>query len=195
MLPYEFVVAGFFASAEIGSEAGEYTNWLRLLLIGSFLSGIVALAYEIIWTHVLSFLIGNTVYAFGLMLFTFLCGLGLGARIVAHHLKRPELWPHSLVASQVLLGLVVFGTLPLWPPIPGLFSHGISGAYNRDLLAVLGILIARITYVSWRNRREAFNQKASRYRAYEPHMEALAFALLVAGIMPFLRKLSLKQGR
>ena len=109
MPPYEFVVAGFFASAEIGSEAGEYTNWLRLLLIGSFLSGIVALAYEIIWTHVLSFLIGNTVYAFGLMLFTFLCGLG--ARIVAHHLKRPELWPHSLVASQVLLGLVVFGTL------------------------------------------------------------------------------------
>ncbi len=57
---------------QIGSEAGEYTNRLRLLLIGSFLSGIVALAYEIIWTHVLSFLIGNTVYAFGLMLFTFL---------------------------------------------------------------------------------------------------------------------------
>lgn len=159
---------------------------LAFLLLGSFLTGVVALAYEIVWTHALSFLIGNTVYAFGLMLFTFLCGLGFGARIVAHRWNSPEAWARILALSQVLLGLTVFITLPLWPRIPNLFSRGVSGAYDRDLAAIAILLAARITYVFFRNRRE--QGPMPWYRAYEPHISALLFAILAAGIMPLLWK-------
>jgi spermidine synthase len=169
-------------------ETESMSRLSGLLLFGSFLTGAVALAYEVAWTHVLSFLIGNSVYAFGLMLFTFLCGLGLGARIVVRHLERQSVWAHGLVGSQVLLGVVVFVTLPLWPHIPDLFAHGVSGAYNRDLLAILVLLVGRITYVFWRNHSQVGTHELPWYRAYEPHMEGLAFAVLVAGIMPFLWK-------
>jgi spermidine synthase len=159
---------------------------LTFLLAGSFLTGVVALAYEIVWTHALSFLIGNTVYAFGLMLFTFLCGLGIGARIVARRWKSAEAWGRVLAISQLLLGLTVFVTLPLWPRIPALFSHGISGAYDRDLGVITLLVLGRITYVFWRNRKESRTAKLSWYRTHEPHIAALVFALLVAGLMPLL---------
>src|SRR5207249_6308106 len=94
-----------------------------LLLAGSFLTGAVALSYEVAWTHALSFLSGNTVYAFGLMLFTLLAGLGIGARIVAARLSGPRLWARSLVGSQVLVGVTVFLTLPLWLRVPKAFTN------------------------------------------------------------------------
>ena len=170
------------------SNRAAENRQLTFLLAGSFLTGVVALAYEIVWTHALSFLIGNTVYAFGLMLFTFLCGLGIGARIVARRWKSAEAWARVLAISQLLLGVTVFLTLPLWPRIPTLFSHGISGAYDRDLGVIAVLLVGRITYVFWRNRKESQTKKLSWYRTHEPHIFALTFALLVAGLMPLLWK-------
>ncbi len=43
------------------------------------LSGFTALAYEVIWTRLLVFLLTNSVYAFSIMLTTFLLGLALGS--------------------------------------------------------------------------------------------------------------------
>lgn len=122
------------------------------LLVGGFLTGAVALIYEVTWTHVLAFLIGNSVYAFGLMLSVFLCGLGWGARWVGREVQDPARWPWVLAASQLALGMVVLLTLPLWNLVPYIFSFGLSGAFNFDLLA-LGLLgMARLGYIDWRNR-------------------------------------------
>lgn len=159
-----------------------------LLLAGSFLTGAVALAYEVTWTHALSFLIGNTVYAFGLMLFTFLSGLGLGARLVAHHLRRESRWPQSLALSQVLLGLTVFVTLPLWIHVPVLFKFGVQGAYDFDLGVMALLLMGRITYVYRRNRRRTDPRVLPWFREYEAHIAGLVFFLLAAVILPFFRR-------
>ena len=157
-----------------------------ILLLSSFLTGAVALGYEVVWTHVLGFLVGNTVYAFGLMLFTVLAGLGLGAHIAANHLSSPSRWLPGLTGSQVALGLTVFISLPLWPLIPALFAQGVSGAYNRDLLAMGVLVMARITYVFLRNRRENRTRALPRYRTYEAHILGITFAVFAAGVMPFL---------
>ena len=159
-----------------------------ILLLSSFLTGAVALGYEVVWTHVLGFLVGNTVYAFGLMLFTVLAGLGLGAHIAANHLSSPSRWLPGLTGSQVALGLTVFISLPLWPLIPALFAQGVSGAYNRDLLAMGVLVMARITYVFLRNRRENRTRVLPRYRTYEAHILGITFAVFAAGVMPFLWK-------
>src|SRR5262249_4304329 len=45
------------------------------------LSGFVALSYEVIWSRVLALIIGSSVYAFSIMLATFLIGLAAGASL------------------------------------------------------------------------------------------------------------------
>jgi spermidine synthase len=149
-----------------------------VLLSGALLTGAVALAYEVIWTHVLAFLIGNTVYAFGVMLFTFLCGLGLGAQVVARRLRRPESWARALAASQMLLALAVFSTLPLWNRIPDVFARGLAKAFEFDFLSVVLLLLARMAWVGVKIRRlraTGFPKSA----AAEFSMEAL----LLVGLM------------
>lgn len=175
-------------AAEPTAETIPPSDRSGLLLAGSFLTGAVALAYEVTWTHALSFLIGNTVYAFGLMLFTFLSGLGLGARLVARHLRREALWPHNLALSQVLLGLTVFVTLPLWIHVPVLFEHGVNGAYDYDLGVIAVLLMLRITYLYWTNRRRPSRRALPWFRVYEAHLEGLGFFLLAVVIMPFFRR-------
>jgi spermidine synthase len=125
----------------------------RLLLVAAFLTGLTALGYEVVWTHVLSFLIGNSVYAFGIMLFTFLCGLGLGAHGVARHLNRPTLWPRALAASQLLLGVAIFVTLPWWSRIPEFFEEGLREAAVWDMVGVSMLLALRMVYLGWKMAR------------------------------------------
>jgi len=175
----------FDVAAEPKVETILPSDCSGLLLVGSFLTGAVALAYEVTWTHTLSFLIGNTVYAFGLMLFTFLSGLGLGARLVARHLRCDSLWPQGLALSQVLLGLTVFVTLPLWIRVPVLFELGVRGAYDYDLGVIVVVLMLRITYLYWKNGRRTNRRALPWFREYEAHMEGLGFFVLAVVIMPF----------
>jgi spermidine synthase len=150
-----------------------------VLLAGAFLTGAVALAYEVIWTHVLAFLIGNTVYAFGVMLFTFLCGLGLGAQIVARHLRRPETWGRALALSQLFLALAIFCTLPLWTRIPDLFAQGLTKAFEFDLLSVAFLLLVRMAYLGWKIYRRAAGAAFPWGRLIELVVEGL----FLAGLM------------
>src|SRR5207245_10373002 len=111
-----------------------------------------------------------------------------GAHIAANHLSSPSRWLPGLTGSQVALGLTVFISLPLWPLIPALFAQGVSGAYNRDLLAMGVLVMARITYVFLRNRAESGTRVMPRYRTYEAHILGITFAVFAAGVMPFLWK-------
>ena len=53
---------------------------MAVLILWAFgLSGFVALGYEVIWSRVLVFFVGNSTYAFSAMLTTFLLGLALGS--------------------------------------------------------------------------------------------------------------------
>lgn len=50
----------------------------RMILIGIGMSGFCALGYEVLWTRVLSIVIGTTVYGYTLMLVAFLIGIASG---------------------------------------------------------------------------------------------------------------------
>lgn len=111
----------------------------RMVLLGSFFTGAAALAYEVIWTHVQVFTIGNTVYAFGITLFVILCGLGVGAQIVSRRFNQPHFWYPTLVGSQLLLGLAVFLTVPMWGRVSGLFGRGYPWIIVFDVLGLSAI--------------------------------------------------------
>lgn len=101
------------------SEASGATNYpvwcIRLLLVLLLLAGVTGMAYEVLWTRVLTFLTGTTTYAFTIMLTTYLCGLALGGIATAWFTDRSQRLLEVLAALQTLLGLSVLATLSFTP--------------------------------------------------------------------------------
>ena len=91
------------------------------------ISGLAALGAEVVWTRLLSLLLGGTVYTFSIILAVFLGGLWFGSSagaFIARRVAHPVL---ALAACQVLLVLSIGWTtyalarsLPYWPVDPWL---------------------------------------------------------------------------
>jgi spermidine synthase len=122
------------------------------IMTAAFLTGMITLAYEVIWTHALAFLVGNAVYAFGMMLFTFLSGLAAGAHLVSRLPRNTRTWAWAFSISQVLTAAVVLLTLPVWNHVPDFFALGEGRAFQRalqlDLLALSFLVLLRMIYVA-----------------------------------------------
>ena len=93
-------------------------NELLLVLVAFGVSGFIALCYEVIWSRVLALIIGSSVYAFSIMLTTFLIGLAVGASLASRfvdRIKRPVL-AFALIEIGVgitsLAGAYMFNDLP-----------------------------------------------------------------------------------
>jgi spermidine synthase len=116
------------------------------------LSGATALGAEVIWTRVLSLLLGATVYTFSIILAVFLIGLGLGSGggSLLLRVARPR---YALGYCQLLLvGAVAWtawmlGTsLPYWPVNP-LLSTSPWLTFQVDLVrSIWAILPATILW-------------------------------------------------
>jgi spermidine synthase len=97
----------------------------RSVYVAIGLSGLTALGAEVVWTRLLSVMLGATVYTFSIILAVFLGGLGLGSAFASHRarqIKRPRL---ALGACQILLAAATAWTayaladsLPNWPIDP-----------------------------------------------------------------------------
>jgi spermidine synthase len=89
------------------------------------LSGLTALGAEVVWTRLLSVMLGATVYTFSIILAVFLGGLGVGSGFGSHlvrQIKNPRV---ALGVCQLLLGAAIAWTaytladaLPNWPIDP-----------------------------------------------------------------------------
>jgi len=88
-----------------GTLINHFYNWPIAILV---LSGMAALAYEIIWFRLLARIIGPTVHAFSIMLATYLVGIGFGSIMGSHWVKRT---PNHRLAMAILL--IIIGTGPL----------------------------------------------------------------------------------
>ena len=76
-LPYQPAAAGGSESLDPSLEKQPAKHWDVYVTIA--LSGMCALGAEVIWTRLLSVMIGATVYTFSIILAVFLVGLGLGS--------------------------------------------------------------------------------------------------------------------
>jgi spermidine synthase len=73
----------------------------------SFLCGFAALAYEVVWTRILVFGIGSTVYSFSLMLANFLFGITVGGLLIVPFFKRNFDFRLLLTLFQVGIGFYI----------------------------------------------------------------------------------------
>ncbi|HVW84365.1 MAG TPA: hypothetical protein VHB50_06775, partial [Bryobacteraceae bacterium] len=79
----------------------------RAIYFAIGLSGLCALGAEVVWTRILSLMLGPTVYTFSIILGVFLIGLGLGSAAgsrISHVRDNPRVW---FGASQLLLCVAV----------------------------------------------------------------------------------------
>src|SRR5438128_5208714 len=77
------------------------------IYIAIAISGLAALGAEVVWTRLLSLLLGGTVYTFSIILAVFLCGLWLGSSTGALAARKVSYPAISLAACQVLLVLSI----------------------------------------------------------------------------------------
>ncbi|MFQ5900483.1 MAG: fused MFS/spermidine synthase [Thermodesulfobacteriota bacterium] len=94
----------------------SWTN--RIVIIAFLLSGFAALAYEVLWFRIFSLVVGSSIYAFTIMLSTFLIGIALGSALFAPFIDKrraPLLWFALLetgIGISVLISIFFYKELP-----------------------------------------------------------------------------------
>jgi spermidine synthase len=135
-----------YTAADEDSQTAVATGaWPLYLAIA--LSGLTALACEVIWTRTLSLLYGATVYTFSLIVAVFLIGLGIGSTAgsaLSQQMKRPRV---ALAWCQVLLcaaiawaAYMLTESLPWWPVDPSIASTPLF-TLQLDLVRSLWVVL------------------------------------------------------
>ncbi|MFT7622448.1 MAG: spermidine synthase, partial [Myxococcota bacterium] len=116
----------------------------RALIAAVFTGSVVLFGLEVQWTHTLAVVVGNSAYAFGIMLFCVLAGLAIGGRSAER--VPPALRPDALSRDAVLFAAVVGASLLLWDRVPMLFhvmgysAHSFSARESIRFLVCLAFL-------------------------------------------------------
>ena len=143
------------------------------------LSGMTALASQVIWTRMLSLLFGATVYTFSLILAVFLFGLGIGSSVgsmLARSLERPRLalgWVQMLLCGAIAWAAYTLAlSLPFWPINPSISTSPWFNFPARPGARLLGRAA----------RRRSSGARASRWRWRRSRRTGRIPARLVGGV-------------
>lgn len=95
----------------------------KLTVLGIGVSGFCALGYEVLWTRMLTLVVGTSVYSFTIMLAAFLAGIGIGSHAFA--LLRAARWARPsrggvliFAGTQVAIGASALGVTVLMRHLP-----------------------------------------------------------------------------
>jgi spermidine synthase len=122
-------------------------GWIALaqLTVGGF----VTFGLETTFVHLLATIAGNSAYAFSLMLFAFLIGLGVGSNVARRWLHSKRDFASALLLCQALLALTLLLGVPFWDGIPSYFA--IFGPWApaksfaaRELIRFLACLVVML---------------------------------------------------
>ncbi|HVZ47531.1 MAG TPA: fused MFS/spermidine synthase [Gemmatimonadaceae bacterium] len=119
----------------------------KFVYVSIALSGMTALASEVVWTRLLGLSLGQTTYTFSLILAVFLFGLGLGSSAGSYIAKNGEGARTALGWCQALLILAlgwaawsVDQAMPYWPVNP-MLATSMSSVYQVDLVKALWMVL------------------------------------------------------
>jgi spermidine synthase len=102
---------------EESSRAGRTVFWILPFML---LSGGASFTYEILWTRLLSHLLGASLYAFATMLASFLTGITLGSAIASRWARTRTQAALGFVVAQAGTALLSIGVFLLLDQLPGL---------------------------------------------------------------------------
>jgi len=132
--------------AAAGAAAGRAAD-SGAIYVAIAISGMCALAAEVIWTRMLGLLFGASVYTFSIILAVFLIGLGIGSSIgsmLARTLKNPRAalgWCQMLLAGAIAwTAYMLADSLPYWPINPSI-TTSIWYNFQLDLVRALWAIL------------------------------------------------------
>jgi len=105
----------------------------HILLTVFAVSGFSAMIYEVVWTRILTLILGSTVYSYATMLATFLLGLAIGSFIFSILLKRFSKPLLLLATIQGGIAFFCFAGEFIFPLLPTAFFNfmGIFHTWSR----------------------------------------------------------------
>lgn len=115
----------------------------RLALITIFASGMAALAYEILWARLLVLLLETSIYAFSIMLGTFLVGIAWGSWDSTRQARLQKAPLASFGLLEILIGFWAVAGLVLLPYFHDLWltcAYSIAGTALAILACVIMVL-------------------------------------------------------
>jgi spermidine synthase len=101
-------------------------------------SGGVSMMYEIAWTRVLAMAVGSSVYAFSLMLATFLLGISLGSYLFSAFSRFFRANLHTFALLQLLTALFGLWGINRFNDMPYYFVQIFGAAHGSDFLLHCG---------------------------------------------------------
>lgn len=107
------------AAAGIVESKFSPVSILLLFLFG--VSGAVSMMYEVAWTRVLAIVLGSSVYAFSVMLATFLLGISAGSYLFSMLARRFKIDWGTFAFLQVLTAVFVFWGINPFEEMPYYF--------------------------------------------------------------------------
>jgi spermidine synthase len=118
------------AAAGPGAATEPARRWLWALF---FAMGATSLGFEVLWTRILVFHVGSSVYAYSLMLVLVLLGIGVGSLIATP-------WADRVASPLKTLGLIELG-IGLWIPVQVLLFHRLDA-----MLLAVGSLVGPTSF-------------------------------------------------
>jgi predicted membrane-bound spermidine synthase len=129
------------------SSLESVLGWIALaqLTVGGF----VTFGLETTFVHLLATIAGTSAYAFSLMLFAFLIGLGVGSNLARRWIRPDRNFASALLFCQAMLALTLLLGVPFWDGIPGYFAlFGSWAPANtfaaRELIRALACLVVML---------------------------------------------------
>jgi spermidine synthase len=132
-----------FAPEETAMVSTPIPSYRSLIYFSIALSGLSALGAEVVWTRLLSLLMGGTVYSFSIILAVFLIGMGLGSgagSIMARNTFSPRavlgIFQLLLAGTIAWAAFMISRSLPYWPINPSIYTGdwGPWYVFQLDLL-------------------------------------------------------------
>lgn len=131
-----------------GAIPGVFTT---ILIWGFAVSGFTGLAYEVIWTRVLGFMLTGTVFAFAAVLAVFLTGIAAGSLVFSlfiDRLRSRGLLIALLAAVEILIGISSIGLIRVFDYLPATETYSLlTSTPVWSKFVYLNFLISFITLI------------------------------------------------
>ncbi len=117
----------------VSTRQKKLSGLFAFIVLG--LGGFLTLALEVDYMHLLAVVAGNSTYAFSLMLFAFLMGLGAGANTGRLLLRRGISTLAALASAEFCLAAVILLGIFIWDGLPDYFASFAANAMTRTFAA------------------------------------------------------------
>lgn len=115
-----------------------------LLTVLFFVSGAVALAYEVVWVRALGLVVGNSLWAASAVVAAYMGGMAIGSAVVARWSERIAHHLRLYALAEAVAATVALATVPALP-----FLEGVAAGFGPEPLAGWGLPLAARFALAW----------------------------------------------